>query len=171
MKRPRGPRIVRRKAIHSETDPYQPDEGLHDTQECRRCGSIYYEKRWILGSEAGNIPGVRPFALTVCPACRKTVEKYPEGFVTIQGDFVAGHREEIVRLIRNKERIAMHFNPLDRIIDIKETGGRLEVTTTTEKLAERIGQILKKAFQGTVEYKWSEDVLARVVWTRSETES
>ena len=54
-------------------------------------------------------------------------------------------------------------------MEIKEKAGGIEVTTTTEKLAKRIGQMLHKAFHGDVEYKWSDDVkLARVVWVRQE---
>jgi len=45
----------------------------------------------------------------------------------------------------------------------------MEVTTTTEKFAQRLGAMLKKAYKGDVEYKWSADVkLARVIWSRNE---
>jgi hypothetical protein len=41
------------------------------------------------------------------------------------------------------------------------------VTTTTEKLAQRIGREVKKAYGGTLEYTWSHDVkFARVGWER-----
>jgi hypothetical protein len=42
------------------------------------------------------------------------------------------------------------------------------VQTTTEKLAQRIGQIIQKAFSGDLVYKWSDDnSLARIIWTRN----
>jgi len=54
---------------------------------------------------------------------------------------------------------------------IKDKEGKIEVTTTTEKLAQRIGQMLHKAFDGEVEYKWSSDVkLARDIWKRDNPE-
>jgi len=40
-------------------------------------------------------------------------------------------------------------------VRITEADGRLVVTTTNEKLAQRIGRALQKAYQGAVAYKWS----------------
>jgi hypothetical protein len=45
--------------------------------------------------------------------------------------------------------------------------GRITITTTTEHLAERLGQALEKAFGGKVRYDFShENKLARVYWRR-----
>ena len=63
----------------------------------------------------------------------------------------------------------MGINPLERIIRMEEKGEELEIATTDEKLAQRIGREVRKACQGTVEYKWSEDSkLLRVNWAREE---
>ncbi len=52
---------------------------------------------------------------------------------------------------------------------MKENGhGRLIISTTTEKMAQRIGRAVKKAFHGEVAYNWSHDnKLARVDWERA----
>jgi hypothetical protein len=43
----------------------------------------------------------------------------------------------------------------------------VEVLTTDEKLAQRIGREIRKAYQGAVSYRWSEDAnLVRVNWSR-----
>lgn len=164
----RGPKIVKKKAIDTEKDPYLPEESPGDVGECKKCGCIYTGKHWALKSNAPeDLLLKEPKVKLVCPACRKIAEKFAEGYVTIQGDFLKVHKDEILNLIRNKEKIAMDSNPLERIIEIKDRAGTIEVTTTTEKLAQRIGQMLHKAFHGEVEYKWSDDVkLARVVWSR-----
>ena len=61
----------------------------------------------------------------------------------------------------------MAFNPLARIVMLKEDENGFEVSTTGEKLAQRIGREVHKACSGTVEYKWSEDSkLLRVNWVR-----
>lgn len=166
----RGPRIVKKKSIDTEKDPYLPKKSPPDVGECKKCGLIYNGKHWQLRSNAPeDILLEEPKVKLVCPACRKIMDNFAEGYVTIQGGFLKGHKDEILHLIRNKEKIAMDSNPLERIIEIKEKAGSIEVTTTTEKLAQRIGQMLHKAFHGDVEYKWSDDVkLARVVWVRQE---
>ncbi len=164
------PRVARQKAIDNETDPYLMKKGMGPAgiSVCEKCGAVYHEKRWIHSTEVpGNILAEKEKTTVLCPACRKIRDKFAEGYVIIQGDFLKGHRDEIINLVKNKEEHAMHFNPLDRIIEIKEREGEMEVTTTTENLAQRIGQILEKSYDGQVEYKWSDDVkLARVVWKR-----
>ena len=54
-------------------------------------------------------------------------------------------------------------------MSVKETGyGGIVVSTTNEKLAQRIGRAIKKAFRGNVTYQWSHDnKLARVDWQRA----
>ena len=72
-----------------------------------------------------------------------------------------------MNLIKNEEERARGFNPLERIMKISDVKDGLEVTTTNEKLAQRIGKRLQKACQGKVEYKWSDDTkLIRVDWER-----
>lgn len=167
----KGPRIVKKKSINSEKDPYLLGISPDDMAVCKRCGAVYHDKRWSLTLPAG-VREEKPSVQVVCPACRKILDKFAEGYVTIKGAFLNAHKDEILHLIRNKEKIAMRHNPLDRIIEISDKKGLIEVTTTTEKLAQRIGQMMKKTYDGELEYKWSEDVkLARVVWTRDERPS
>ncbi len=168
--RMRGPKIAKKKAINSETDPYMLKKGLGTAgiSVCKKCGAAYHEKRWIHPSEIPqSVLAEREKKMVLCPACQKIRDRFAEGYVRIEGEFLKDHKEEIINLIKNKEEHAMHFNPLDRIIEIKERKEGVEVTTTTENLAQRIGQILEKSYDGDVEYKWSDDVkLARVVWRR-----
>lgn len=52
-------------------------------------------------------------------------------------------------------------------MDMQFVGSDLEITTTNEKLTQRIGKAIHKAYDGTIEYKFSEDnKLARVNWHR-----
>ena len=45
----------------------------------------------------------------------------------------------------------------------------MELLTTDEKLAQRIGREIRKACGGAVEYRWSEDTkLLRVHWLRDD---
>ena len=91
----------------------------------------------------------------------------PGGVLKLTGDFVWEHKEEILNLIRNESGKVLATNPLERIVSLESSDGGIEITTTNEKLAQRIGKALHKAYSGTVEYQWSGDSkLARVLWHR-----
>lgn len=165
----RAPHIVRRKTADAEeTDPYRSKEAPDDMALCRRCGAVYHEKRWYTRDELpGKLAGAPNTALVFCPGCQKVKDKYAEGYLTIEGRFVEEHGNEIMSIIENKEGLQAYINPLEQIVEIKRFDGRIEVQTTTEKLAQRIGQILQKAFSGELVYRWSGDKsLARITWTR-----
>jgi len=159
-------RYGRKKSIDTATDSYLNKMSLRDNTSCGGCGALYHNKRWSL--TVTEVPLHKKTTIGgLCPACQKIRDGFARGFVTLEGDFVRAHSEEIRRLIHNKEKRAIYHNPLERIIKIKETEGRMEVTTTTEKFAQRLGAMIKKAYKGELEYKWSDGVkLARVRWHR-----
>ena len=157
-----------KKSIDSTEDPYLPKLAPGGAGECKKCSVVYWGKRWWLAEEfEEKKPKNKPTEKILCPACQKKRDGIAGGYITISGDFVDDHKGDIIGMIRNKEGIAMRKNPLERLIDIKEKTGIIDVTTTTDKFAERIGQMLKKTFSGEVEYKWSADEkLVRVKWNR-----
>lgn len=106
--------------------------------------------------------------MVVCPACRKMRDRLPGGVLRLKGTFVWHHRDEVLSLIRNESEKALNINPLERIMSMETVdGGEIEITTTNEKLAQRIGKALHRAYSGDIEYKWSEDnKLARINWHR-----
>ncbi len=156
------------KSIDTCKDPYLSKEGSHDMAICKQCHAIYHNKRWYLDEDlyAKNID-LPSTVLVTCPACQKIKDKFPGGIVTLTGEFLQEHKDEIINLIKNEEERARGFNPLERIININNGSKGVEVTTTNERLAQRIGKKVKKAFSGEVEYKWSQDTkLLRVTWRR-----
>ena len=162
-----------RKNVDRETDPYIPRKSASDVGICPKCRAIYRNKRWVIdGKEFAALTrkgAGTGIAWRRCPACRKIEDGFPSGVVTLSGGYLRDHREDILNLIRNEEKRAMGFNPLERIIRMEDKGEGLEIATTDEKLAQRIGREVRKACQGTVEYKWSEDSkLLRVNWAREE---
>ena len=162
-----------RKNVDRETDPYIPRKSASDVGICPKCRAIYRNKRWVIdGKEFAALTrkgAGTGIAWRRCPACRKIEDGFPSGLVTLSGGYLRDHREDILNLIRNEEKRAMGFNPLERIIRMEDKGEGLEIATTDEKLAQRIGREVRKACQGTVEYKWSEDSkLLRVNWAREE---
>jgi len=155
----------------STPDPYLPRGASQKISMCEGCSSVYKNKRWYAAKDQGEAAsGKREYAKTVCPACLKIRDNFPGGIVTLTGNFVLPHKQDLMNLIKNEEGQARGFNPLGRVMTIKENGhGSIVISTTNEKLAQRLGRAIKKAFHGDVSYRWSHDnKLARVDWTREE---
>ncbi len=146
------------------------DEGLPEPAVCTVCHAIYRNKRWYMKEkEYVEVRQDETVNEVVCPACRKMEELYPEGVVTLRGDYLWQHEEEILNIIRNTENTAMAKNPLERIMRIQPEGDAMVIETTEEKLAEHIGRALNKAHQGHLDIDWSDDhSLCRVTWERRE---
>lgn len=158
-----------KKNVTRETDPYIPKKAAPAVSVCPGCRAICRNRRWSFDEkEFASLTRMgREVARRRCPACRKIADGFPAGLVTLRGSYLRAHREEILNLVRNEERRAMGINPTARIIRLREDENGLEVSTTVEKLAQRIGREVYKACSGTLEYKWSEDAkLLRVNWER-----
>lgn len=158
-----------RRNVESFDDPYIEQESLQDNTLCSACGAVYITDRWYLPGTAppDSKTGDAAPRKTLCPACRKMRDKMPGGVLTLAGGFVWEHKEEVLNLINNECARAQALNPLERIISMEASDGEIRITTTNEKLAQRIGRALHKAYSGEIEYKWSEDnKLVRVNWRR-----
>jgi len=147
------------------TDAYLP-KGGQGAAVCEGCQAVYRNKRWYVGPEV--LTAGTDTLKVVCPACLKIRDNFPGGIVTLAGGYVLPHKRELLKLVKNEEDRARGFNPLERVMSIKENGrGSIIVNTTNEKLAQRLGRAIKKAFHGAVKYHWSHDnKLVRVDWMR-----
>jgi NMD protein affecting ribosome stability and mRNA decay len=149
-------------------DPYMPKGGRHEIAICKECHAIYRGKRWFLDEELyrANIKKKTSNSV-ICPACLKIRDNYPGGVVTLKGDFLRNHKDDILNLVRNEGDRSLRDNPLERIMSINENRERIEIQTTNEKLAQKIGKAVYKAYSGELEYKWSEqNKFVRVDWNR-----
>ncbi len=157
-----------KKKVDVETDPYLPRGGPGEPIVCRGCHAVCTRKRWRIDEVAyAKLLRARTARQVLCPACQKIRDGYPSGQVTLTGPFLAEHWDEILRLIANEEKRAREKNPLERIMSLSEENGQLVLTTTDEKLAQRIGRELRKACGGTVTYNWSHNnKFVRVQWER-----
>lgn len=157
-----------RKSMDTSNDPYIVRSKSNVMAVCKKCHTVYFKKRWYIDEELYQKKILmKKVEKVLCPACLKIKENFPGGIVKIKGAFLNKHKQEIINLVKNEEEKAKGFNPLERIIKINEIDEGLEVTTTNEKLAQRIGRSLRKSYQGRVEYKWSHDTkLLRVEWER-----
>ena len=164
MKTDRGSfRMLSRKQLLQEVvhDPYKLRRKPAESIRCRGCNAVLRRGRWTQG-EAGG-----PAVLALCPACRRVREHLPQGFVTLNGDFVAAHGAEIVALVRGCESRETSRHVLERIIELQKRPDGLLVTTTGSRLARRIGDAVHRAYKGRLRYRYNKaDKLLRVSWSR-----
>ena len=138
-------------------------------RECPECGAVYDGHRWIAEPDVNLI---RRFARAkkekkLCPGCLRIEKRQVEGVVTLKGEFMDTHLDEVKNLVDRVAKNGRHRNVAARIFEVKQEGGGLVIETTDEHLAERIGKELEKAFKGDLKIKWQEkDRFVRVSWQR-----
>lgn len=143
------------------SDPYAQQEKLSEPAVCSECGAVYHQGRWQWLLPPPNAQAVK------CAACRRIQENMPAGYVALEGEFARDHRVELIELIHNHEAREKAEHPLQRIIAIDEQNGGLMITTTDIHLARGIGEALKHAYKGTLDYHYLHDeYLLRVHWER-----
>jgi len=144
------------------SDVYLPKRGLPEAAHCKMCGLIYHNKRWQTETVRGEIS-----CEVLCPACQRTEDHNPAGVVTLSGPYLASHKTEILNAIKHEEAKSREKNPIARIMEIKEEDGHIIVTTTEDKLAQKLGREVFKSQKGELHYQWSHDQnLVRVEWMR-----
>ncbi len=142
-------------------DTYRSKGKYTEPTVCSGCGAVYEGGRWSWGTALAGA------ARAVCPACRRVADRLPAGRVELSGEFLEGHRQEILNLVRNTEAAEKGDRPMERIISIDNGGGLTVVTTTGIHVARRIGEALSRSYQGDLAYRYGdgEDTI-RVSWTR-----
>jgi hypothetical protein len=162
---PQRPRATRRSAGHAQQnhilDPYQRQQKLHEGTICPQCGAVYHEGRWRWVAKSEGVTE------ELCAACRRINDKFPAGVVTLRGDFVQEHKEEMIRLARHQEEAEKQEHPLNRIISIEEDAQKVVINTTDIHLPRRIGEAVKRAFHGEIGHNFEKDgYFVRVTWMR-----
>lgn len=142
-------------------DTYLETRKWPDNTACDTCGAVYTRGRWTWarGAEAAET--------TTCPACRRIADRYPAGFLTLRGPFLAEHRDEIMGLIHNLEADEKREHPLERIMRLEETPDQMVVETTGIHLPRRIGSALESAYEGHLDVDFGDGShTIRVAWER-----
>ena len=144
-----------------DDDPYRRAAKPPEPTVCPECKAVFTEGRWTWEKAPEDANEL------LCPACQRIRDQFPAGYVTIKGEFLKEHREEIVALIENHEKKEKAERPLQRIIAIDDTREGLEVTTTDSHLARGIAEALHGAYKGELKLRYSRDEnLLRASWKR-----
>lgn len=158
-----GFRMLRRDELLQELvhDTYKSRKKLSEPTRCPDCGAVFQSGRWSWGGESAGAHEER------CPACHRIHDRFPAGYVALQGDFFAAHREEIMNRVKNCEETEKRSHPLERLMGVEDTAEGVLVTTTGTHLARRIGDALYDAYKGSLDYHYNkEENLLRVAWQR-----
>jgi len=143
-----------------------PSRQLREPTVCDRCGAIYVRKTWrsdhritsdLLDSAHWDL----------CPACTQRRTGIAYGRIVLSGPFALEHEDEIRRRIANVGARARFTQPQRRTLTVEREDDRIEVLTTSQKLAHRIVKELKKLFGGRARYVWdSRDGALYATWSR-----
>jgi len=142
-------------------DPYQTKGKYPEPVVCTGCHAIYEHGRWRWGARPEGAHAME------CPACHRTRDRQPAGYITLAGAITEGDRDALVRLVRNVEKHESAEHPLHRILAIEQDAGEVRVTTTDVHLPQRIGEAVRHAHKGTLEIVYAADeYIVRVDWRK-----
>lgn len=164
-------RALVRAGSKSDHGPAVAHEGppVRDGTVCGGCGVVFARKTWRRSTRRLQEAATHGAVNGICPACRQTADGQAFGRLVLEGSYVAGHADELIRRIHNVAARAAFTQPERRLVDVVTHGSTLEVLTTSQKLAHRLARELAKAFLGTVSYHWSgSDGRLFAVWRRDE---
>ena len=142
-------------------DPYEASGKYAEPTHCGTCGALFHRGRWQWGA-------AQPAShATTCPACRRIADALPAGEIVLEGPFVAGHRDELLGLVRHEGERERTEHPMHRVIATTAEGERIVVTTTDVHLPRRIGEALERAWDGKLDLRFGHDEYSvRAVWRR-----
>lgn len=162
-KLPPGFRRMRRNTFIQEFvhDSYQSRGKPVEPTVCPGCEALFHQGRWQ------RLPAPERAHRALCPACRRIRDRFPAGYVMLDGEFLRDHRDEVLHLLRHVESRAAAEHPLQRIMDITREDGGVTVSTTDPHLARALGEAVHKAYRGKLEFHYNrEQNLLRVHWAR-----
>lgn len=149
-------------------DPYLDRNIYKDPSICPSCDLVFHNKTWH--RDRKMLEKFRKDAeYKECPACRKIKDNYPLGLLILRGGILEDDKKlnEILNLIKHEAERELNSNPLARVMKVERREDHVEISTTTEGLATRLGKALSKAHQGELEFIFSEsDKFLRVIWTK-----
>ncbi len=147
---------------HESKNPYNERRKYPEPTVCPECGLLYSAGKW---TSTDDLPAKANSEL--CPACRRTKDRYPGGIVHLDGDYLREKEDEILNIVKNQEEEAKSQRPLQRIMWVEKDDEGIEIAVTNEHLARGIGKAVSDAQGGELSIKQSEgDKFVRVYWAR-----
>lgn len=144
-------------------DPYMARAKLPEPTLCPECGAMFAEGRWEW--HTGSTAGAHEH---LCPACQRIRDDVPAGFLTLSGDFLQQHREEILQLVHNKVKGETARRPMNRLMAIEDDeDGNVVITFTDTHLPAGVGRAIESAYEGEFDIRYTEEAgIVRAYWKR-----
>lgn len=140
-------------------DSYKMRGKLSEPSLCQQCGAVYHEGHWRW------LPKPEEAHQVLCPACQRIRDDAAAGFLGLEGEFFAQHHDEILNLVHHVEKREKAEHPLQRIMNITEDVDTALITTTDVHLARGIGEAIRHAYQGQLDYEYSKgENMIRACW-------
>lgn len=150
----RHERLLQEMANEAYTNAKLPEPAV-----CPRCNAVFKDGHWRWAAIPVNARHA------ICPACQRQHDQYPAGFVVLEGAFFAAHSHEIMRLVHNHAQYERVGHPLKRIMTEEQQSESVLFTTTDIQLAYDIGEVVRRAYRGELEFHYNpEQNLLRVLW-------
>lgn len=136
---------------------------------CKRCHAYLETDHWLYSEKRRRELQERPdVTVTLCPGCSRVERRLYEGEVRIYHGGNEALKQELLNLIHHEEARARIHNPMARIALLEERGDEIYLLTTTEFLAKRIGQELRKAHRGVLKLnRLPRERFMRVTWNNA----
>jgi len=165
MKAERGNQRItyrhQRSTHHPPDDPYKATRKPPEPTRCPECNASFQDGRWSW------TPAPPDSHAQMCPACQRIQDEFPAGYVLIKGDFAKANRDQVIEVVKGKEKREKVEHPLQRIMSIEDVALGIQVSTTDSHLARGIGEALHDALSGELKIRYSKDEnLVRVSWKR-----
>ncbi|MCG7199973.1 ATPase [Marinobacter pelagius] len=146
-------------------DPYMARSKPPEPTVCPQCSAVFQKGRWQWSAEpGGNVHEM------MCPACERIRDDMPGGILTLSGAFLGKHRDEILKLIRNKVEEEKAQHPMKRLMGVEDgPEGELVVKFTDLHLPRGTGEAIERAYDGDLDIQYTkESNLVRVYWKRDQ---
>lgn len=155
--------FVQRQSSRHEEQEYGP--GRRGFVVCPSCAAVHTGKRWVASFvNVRNATSDKTVRFRRCPACEMIFSKKFEGQVVLTHVPLVRMADVLAR-IAHMDKVARRQDPMDRIIHVRRSGHRVEVTTTENQLAVRIGKAVKSLLKGKLTIRWSkEEDIVRLLW-------
>lgn len=163
-------RSLSRRGTRSDRSPAVAQKGLEPPggTVCQRCGAIFSRSTWRRDRPLTHARLARA-TWSTCPGCAQVQAGEYHGRVLVRGRWLPGHEDVVRRRIANVAARARATQPERQLVSVSREHGGLEVLTTSQKLAHRIVNELKKAFRGRASYAWSDrDGSLEATWRRDD---
>ena len=147
-------------------DPYRRNLKLKQPSVCRQCKAVYVKGHWTLAELPAQ--AMADADRVLCPACQRIHDNVPAAFLSISGDFMIDHQDEINGLINHRCDQEHKLHPLKRIMTVEDKSDSQVYSFTDAHLARDLGVALHNAYGGELDCRYSKrNSILRVRWSRN----